>query len=41
MNKFKLWIEQNSLGSVLLLGMVLLVVFPLTLDLFRLNLVGK
>jgi len=41
MNTFKLWIDQNSLGSVFLLGLVLLVVFPLSLDLFRLNLVGK
>ena len=41
MNSFKLWIDQNSLGSVFLLGLVLLVVFPLSLDLFRLNLVGK
>ncbi|MES2242762.1 MAG: urea ABC transporter permease subunit UrtC [Pseudomonadota bacterium] len=41
MNSIKLWIERNSLGSVLLLAVVLLVVFPLALDLFRLNLVGK
>ncbi|RZI99774.1 MAG: urea ABC transporter permease subunit UrtC, partial [Haliea sp.] len=41
MNSIKLWVERNSLGSVLLLALVLLVVFPLALDLFRLNLVGK
>ncbi|MGQ2994377.1 MAG: urea ABC transporter permease subunit UrtC [Variovorax sp.] len=41
MNSIKLWIGRNSMGSVLLLAVVLLVVFPLALDLFRLNLVGK
>ena len=41
MNSIKQWIERNSLGSVLLLAAVLLVAFPLALDLFRLNLVGK
>lgn len=41
MNSIKLWIERNSMGSVLLLAVVLLLVFPLALDLFRLNLVGK
>ena len=41
MNSIKLWVERNSLGSVLLLAVVLLLVFPLALDLFRLNLVGK
>ncbi len=41
MNSIKQWIERNKIGSVLLLAAVLLVVFPLTLDLFRLNLVGK
>lgn len=35
------WINQRKLGSVLLLAFVLIVVFPLTLDIFRLNLVGK
>jgi urea transport system permease protein len=35
------WINQRKLGSVLLLAFVLIVVFPLTLDVFRLNLVGK
>ncbi|MFI5446897.1 urea ABC transporter permease subunit UrtC [Polaromonas sp. UC242_47] len=41
MNRLKQWIERNGLGSVLLLALVLLLVFPLSLDLFRLNLVGK
>lgn len=41
MNSIKQWIERNKLGSVLLLAVVLLVAFPLALDLFRLNLVGK
>lgn len=41
MNNIKRWIERNKMGSVLLLAVVLLVAFPLTLDLFRLNLVGK
>jgi len=41
MNNIKQWIERNKMGSVLLLAVVLLVAFPLTLDLFRLNLVGK
>lgn len=35
------WIKTSSLGSVLLLALVILVVFPLALDSFRLNLVGK
>jgi urea transport system permease protein len=41
MNSIKQWIARSSAGSVLLLAVVLLVVFPLALDLFRLNLVGK
>ncbi len=35
------WIKTSSLGTVLLLAIVILVVFPLALDTFRLNLVGK
>jgi urea transport system permease protein len=35
------WIKSSSLGSVLLLAVVIMVVFPLALDTFRLNLVGK
>lgn len=41
MNAIKNWIDQRGLGSLLLLALVLLVVMPATLDLFRLNLVGK
>lgn len=41
MNSIKQWVERNRMGSVLLLAAVLLVVFPLAFDLFRLNLVGK
>jgi urea transport system permease protein len=41
MNKIQDWLKQQQLGSVLLLAVVLLVVFPLGLDTFRLNLVGK
>ncbi len=41
MNKIKTWMGQRGLGSVLMLAVVLLVVFPLSMDIFRLNLVGK
>ena len=41
MNVIKNWIDQTRMGSVLLLAVVLLAVFPLAFDLFRLNLVGK
>jgi urea transport system permease protein len=41
MHNIKQWIERHQMGSVILLALVLLVVFPLALDLFRLNLVGK
>jgi len=41
MNSIKNWIDKSGMGSVLLLACVLLVGFPLVLDLFRLNLVGK
>ncbi|MBA3059692.1 MAG: urea ABC transporter permease subunit UrtC [Gammaproteobacteria bacterium] len=41
MNNIKQWVERNSMGSVILLATVLLVIFPMSLDLFRLNLVGK
>lgn len=41
MNKFNAWIVRNGLGSVLILAVLLIVVFPLVFDLFRLNLVGK
>ena len=41
MSHIKSWIAHHALGSVLVLAALLLVVFPLSLDLFRLNLVGK
>ena len=41
MRKVQTWITQQKLGSLLLLSVLLIVVFPLTLDIFRLNLVGK
>ncbi|MEK8087119.1 urea ABC transporter permease subunit UrtC [Aquabacterium sp. A3] len=41
MNAITNWMNQQKLGSLLLLAVVLLVVFPLSLDAFRLNMVGK
>ncbi len=41
MNALVNWVTQRKLGSILLLALVLIVVFPLTLDIFRLNLIGK
>ncbi|HET6788832.1 MAG TPA: urea ABC transporter permease subunit UrtC [Aquabacterium sp.] len=41
MNAIPSWVTQRKLGSILLLALLLLVVFPLVLDTFRLNLVGK
>jgi urea transport system permease protein len=41
MNRIRQWMVQNAMGGVLLLALLLLVVFPLTFDLFRLNLIGK
>jgi urea transport system permease protein len=35
------WMDRSGMGSVVLLAVLLVVVFPLALDLFRLNLVGK
>lgn len=35
------WFESSGLGGVALLALLLLVAFPLVLDAFRLNLVGK
>ena len=35
------WLKRSGLGSVVLLSILLMVVLPLSLDLFRLNLVGK
>ena len=41
MNIFKNLIKRYQLGSLLLLTLLLAAVLPLTLDIFRLNLVGK
>jgi len=41
MSKVQTWITQQKLGSLLILALLLIVVFPLTLDIFRLNLIGK
>lgn len=41
MNQFKAWITRRGLGSVAILAVLLLLVFPLAFDIFRLNLVGK
>jgi urea transport system permease protein len=41
MNGFKQWMDRTGTGSVLLLAALLVIVFPVALDLFRLNLVGK
>lgn len=41
MNAARVFMARHGLGSVLLLALLLLLVFPLTLDLFRINLVGK
>jgi urea transport system permease protein len=41
MNTIQAWYTRQKLGSFLLLALLLIVVFPLVLDTFRLNLVGK
>lgn len=41
MNAIKSWIARYQLASLLILVVLLAVVLPLTLDIFRLNLVGK
>ena len=41
MERVKSWLTQSGTSGVVILAAVILVVFPLTLDLFRLNLVGK
>lgn len=41
MNSLRHWIWRHQLGSLLVLTLLLAVVLPLTLDIFRLNLVGK
>ena len=41
MNAFKAWIQRYQFGSLVILVVLLAVVLPLALDIFRLNLVGK
>ena len=41
MHSLKEWMNRNQVGGLALLMVILLVVFPMTLDLFRLNLLGK
>jgi urea transport system permease protein len=41
MDSLKEWMKQSQLGGLVLLMFILLIVFPVTLDLFRLNLLGK
>ncbi|MET4578556.1 urea ABC transporter permease subunit UrtC [Ottowia thiooxydans] len=41
MNTLKAWINRYQFGSLLILTGLLVVVLPLSLDIFRLNLVGK
>ncbi len=41
MNALKAWIQRYQLASMVLLAVLLAVVLPLSLDIFRLNLVGK
>ena len=41
MTGFRTWLMRSGMGGVLLLAILLALVFPLVLDIFRLNLVGK
>ncbi|WP_018411210.1 urea ABC transporter permease subunit UrtC [Methyloversatilis thermotolerans] len=41
MDAFKNWVARSGMGSILILALLIMVVFPLTMDIFRLNLVGK
>ena len=41
MNLLKAWIQRYQLASLVVLTVLLAVVLPLTLDIFRLNLIGK
>ncbi len=41
MNALKAWVQRYQLASLVLLTVLLAVVLPLALDVFRLNLVGK
>lgn len=40
-NRIHAWLDRSGIGSVVLLAALLLILFPLALDNFRLNLVGK
>ena len=41
MDAIKTWLGRSGLASIAILAVLLLVVFPLAMDTFRLNLVGK
>ncbi|THF59429.1 urea ABC transporter permease subunit UrtC [Pseudothauera rhizosphaerae] len=41
MNAIKNWLMRGGYGSFVILALILVVVFPLAMDIFRLNLVGK
>ena len=41
MRSAKEWLGKSGMGSVLLLAVLLIVVFPAVFDLFRINLIGK
>lgn len=41
MDAFKSWVARSGMGGILILAVLIMVVFPLTMDIFRLNLVGK
>ncbi|WP_300651429.1 urea ABC transporter permease subunit UrtC [Hydrogenophaga sp.] len=41
MNSIKTWLARPGVGSTMLLAVLLLAILPLSLDAFRLNLVGK
>ena len=41
MNAIKNWVTRGGYASFVILALILLVAFPLLMDIFRLNLVGK
>ncbi|MEC5385816.1 urea ABC transporter permease subunit UrtC [Uliginosibacterium sp. H3] len=41
LSKLKTWIDQRGLNGFVILAILLVVIFPLAMDIFRLNLVGK
>ncbi len=41
MNRLRTWLTTSELAGIAVLALIIVVVFPLTLDAFRLNLVGK